>query len=239
MIRKILKNIVPLKVRQFIWPYRKQIKNFKILSKEYGQYRSMMSNESVGANKQSLPWMTYPAIEYLNQFNFKSEKVLEFGSGGSSIWWADRVQNLTCIEDNLEWYEKVQESLNNLPNVKCEFRKTDDEYSRLDFDSTPSIVVVDGSCRGKIVQNLIAKKEILDRECKLIIVDNSDWLPQSISSLSNGLNWIQVDFMGFAPINGYCHATTIFINPTKNIPRQKPIEPIGGVKKVFSFDHAI
>lgn len=48
----------------------------------------------------------------------------------------------------------------------------------------------------------------------MIIFDNSDWYPRSIEFLRNNLNWIEVDFHGFGPINDYSWTTTIFIKPS-------------------------
>lgn len=60
---------------------RKQRISFSYLAKYYGQYNSLKKNESVYANNNPLPWITYPAIEYLGNLDFSKEKIFEVGSG--------------------------------------------------------------------------------------------------------------------------------------------------------------
>ena len=36
---------------------------------------------------------------------------LEFGSGRSGIWFSQRVQNLTSVEHDLDWYQSVKDKL--------------------------------------------------------------------------------------------------------------------------------
>ena len=56
---------------------RKQLISFSYLAKYYGQYNSIKKNESVDANNNPLPWITYPAIEYLGNLDFSKEKIFE------------------------------------------------------------------------------------------------------------------------------------------------------------------
>src|SRR6185312_7790805 len=67
----------------------KLLRNFEILSCDMGQLNTMMLNLPVDASKRPLPWYTYPAIEYLRQFDFTDKYIFEFGCGNSSLFWLE------------------------------------------------------------------------------------------------------------------------------------------------------
>ncbi len=46
-------------------------------------------------------------VEFLNSFLSKNKAVLEWGSGGSSLFIAERVLHLDSIEHDIEWFNKV------------------------------------------------------------------------------------------------------------------------------------
>ena len=56
---------------------------------------------------KAIPWYTYPAIEYLNSLEFKNRKVFEFGSGNSTLFWLAKNAQVTSVENNKIWVEKL------------------------------------------------------------------------------------------------------------------------------------
>ena len=64
---------------------RKQIKNFAILARRYGQFETMKKWSCLDREGRPIPWYTYPAIEYLASLDLSGMKVLEYGSGNSSL----------------------------------------------------------------------------------------------------------------------------------------------------------
>jgi predicted O-methyltransferase YrrM len=64
----------------------------------------------------SRPWLTEQAIEFIENLCRANSnlKILEFGSGGSTIWFAQRTNNLVSIEHNPKWYNLVSQVLENL-----------------------------------------------------------------------------------------------------------------------------
>lgn len=66
-----------------------------------------MQNHQLSSSSQ--PWLTDAAITFLAQFlaGQPTAKVLEFGSGGSTIWFAQRTSNLVSVEHNPHWFAQV------------------------------------------------------------------------------------------------------------------------------------
>ncbi|MFY7839491.1 MAG: hypothetical protein ACOVP7_04400 [Lacibacter sp.] len=67
-----------------------------------------------------IPWMSFAAIDYLKTW-FRNEMVVfEYGSGGSSLFIAQRVQQLYSIDHDEAWYDKVQQLITekNIANIE-------------------------------------------------------------------------------------------------------------------------
>lgn len=72
---------------------------------EYAIERTIDEKVCIDKDGNPIPWYTYPAIEYLSQFDYGDKKVFEFGCGNSSLFWAVRAQEVISIEDNPSWFE--------------------------------------------------------------------------------------------------------------------------------------
>jgi hypothetical protein len=101
-----------------------------------------------------LPWMNYPVIAFLEERLQKDSSLFEFGSGYSTKFFAQRVKDVTSVEYDIKWFEKLKD---NLPaNVKLLFREKDIDgnYCRLISEQNRQydIVVVDGRDRVNCVK---------------------------------------------------------------------------------------
>ena len=64
------------------------------------------------------PWLSFGAIIALEQIVNKNFKVLEFGSGGSTIFWAKNCQCVKSFESNQNWFNNVKEKTKGFNNVE-------------------------------------------------------------------------------------------------------------------------
>lgn len=66
-----------------------------------------------------LPWLSRDAIAFIEQWLTPNDFALEYGSGRSTMWFAQRVNRLWSIEHNIGWSEKVSKEiqLRSLNNV--------------------------------------------------------------------------------------------------------------------------
>jgi len=163
-----------------------------------------------------IPWYTYPAIEYLSHIDFSELKVLEYGSGNSSLWWTERCQELVSIENDQEWYKKIQTTGGKVPNFSHVLETRENAYVHQQELSTANIVIIDGAYRSKCANAFIAACQDESSKLAMLIFDNSDWYPNAIKALHDALGWVQVDFHGFGPINNYTWTTSVFINPLRS-----------------------
>jgi len=54
------------------------------------------------------PWLTAGAVEALSSLLRPGDRGLEFGSGGSTAWLAERTAHLTSIEASAHWHAEVE-----------------------------------------------------------------------------------------------------------------------------------
>jgi len=81
------------------------------------------------------PWVTYPAIEWLSRRLDPSMHGFEFGSGGSTLFFARRVGHITAAEHHGGWATRVRASAagQGLDNVNLIHRPSDRHPPTRDF----------------------------------------------------------------------------------------------------------
>jgi hypothetical protein len=68
-----------------------------------GWFRSFSAKRSVDAEGRPIPWWSYGVIDFVDERLAKTMSVLEFGSGGSTVWLAARVSEVVTVENDPEW----------------------------------------------------------------------------------------------------------------------------------------
>jgi hypothetical protein len=190
-----------------------------LFENEYGHHKSASLGKSVDNDLNPLPWYTYPAIEYLKQFDFKDKNIFEYGSGNSSIFWSSLANSVTSVEIDPAWFEIISKS--KLSNLKIHLKEQKFEYANFikEENKLYDLIVIDGSYRYDCARAAIH----CIAEDGLIILDNSERYPALCSELRSH-DLIQVDFFGLGPINYYTSTTSLFfqrkckLNPLNKLP---------------------
>src|SRR6266480_3726607 len=91
--------------------------------------RTLRQNLINGASPLDLelPWFSYAAIDFLAEELTAEMEVCEYGSGGSTLFFARRTRRVFSIEDNPKWFELVTERVKQLglKNVEVTLRPFD------------------------------------------------------------------------------------------------------------------
>ena len=58
-----------------------------------------------------IPWVTFEAKEWLDGYLCKNMAVFEWGTGGSTLYYAKHAGRVTSVEHNPEWHQAVQSAL--------------------------------------------------------------------------------------------------------------------------------
>lgn len=94
----------------------------------YSRVRQMRYERAHAAD----PWLTPDAIALLRSLLRRDDVGVEFGSGRSTIWFAQRVAALTSVEHDEQWHHTVSARLKEigLDNVDCILAPEDQPVER-------------------------------------------------------------------------------------------------------------
>lgn len=65
-----------------------------------GWFRSSRHRDSIDRSGVALPWWGYAAIQFIEERIRRDARALEFGSGNSTCWLAERVASIVTIEND-------------------------------------------------------------------------------------------------------------------------------------------
>jgi len=204
---KNIKDIIYLYKTAYKMGFDKTISLINLIENEYGHRESIRLGKPVDAFLNPIPWYTYPAIEYLKQFDFSDKNIFEYGSGNSSIFWSYLAKDVTSIESDSRWLEIINDIKPS--NLIVHFKEEKLEYvnSIQVGNKLYDLIIIDGNYRDRCV-NIAPKYLSVDG---LIILDDSERYPK-LCSILRGYDLIQVDFFGLAPIVYYTKTTSLFLS---------------------------
>ena len=144
-----------------------------------------------------VPWLGFDVKNWLDKNLNKEMVVFEYGSGGSTLYYAKKVKKIISVEHDKYWYEVVKNKLaaggldnsefhlchpepimNNEPNL---YSSTDENYQGMTFekyvekinaypDNYFDLVVVDGRARTSCLKQVLSKV----KDGGYVLLDNSE-----------------------------------------------------------------
>ena len=118
--------------------------------REEGWFKSLRRRMPVDRHGQPLPWYTYAAIRVIEPRLQENFAVFEFGSGNSTLWWANRARAVRSVEHDEEWYLKMKSIVP--PNVDIVHRSSGDGSYPAEIVATEElfdVVIIDGVERNE------------------------------------------------------------------------------------------
>lgn len=71
--------------------------------------------------EQHFPWVTYEARKWLDGYLRKDMTVFEWGTGGSTLYYAKRVHRVWAVEHDATWAETVRAALKQTALNNCDY----------------------------------------------------------------------------------------------------------------------
>lgn len=180
--------------------------------KNSGWFKSYHTKQSVNREGKPIPWNTYPYIYFIEKRLKKHFDLFEYGSGNSTLWYAERVGTIKAVENDKSWFELVAKRMPS--NVEVIYKQLvyDGEYCRevLNGGKNYHIVLIDGRDRVNCVKQSLNKLTTDG----VIVFDNSD-----IDDYKDGIELLrksgfnQLDFIGISPVTAHKNQTSIFYKP--------------------------
>jgi hypothetical protein len=174
-----------------------------------GWFKAFDTQQAIDANGEALPWVTYSFIDFIKDRLNKKQKVFEYGSGSSTLFYAKRVDRVVSVEHDENWFNKI---LNTKPqNAEMIFTKLErgGEYSKKaallgeKFD----IIIVDGRDRVNCCKESIHALS----SSGVMVLDDSERPEYNEARLflkENGFK--ELSFSGISPGLFYLKATSVF-----------------------------
>lgn len=199
---------------------------------------SLSKNYWEGPIQDEIPWMTFSAIDFLKKRLSKRDKVFEYGTGGSTFFFAKRVDEVISVESDPEWfqlvYKKINEkkinninatcippenigfnSLSDPSNYKCCYSSTGflfDKYVN-SISKYPENyfdwVVIDGRARPSCIKQ--AQSSL--KPGKYLLLDNSDRTHYQLAINDLLKNWTRRTFEGPTPYLKWFTQTSVWQKP--------------------------
>jgi predicted O-methyltransferase YrrM len=192
----------------------KSLTKEQFLKNKISWKNSFAAGLSLDENGDYLPWMTYPAIEFLKNKITKNCEVFEFGCGASTLFFASRVKQVSGLETNETWLKIVKNFLQekDLKNVKLNLMAdglVNDDYQNFAKNSGKKfdLIVIDSLKRFECAKNVIAA---LKPEGAVILDDSERKNYQKIFKFFAENGFEKRDFFGIAPAQLRVKNTTIF-----------------------------
>lgn len=183
----------------------------------------------------ALPWMTFRAIRWLKSYLRPGMSVFEYGAGGSTLFFAERVGSVVSVENDPRWHGVVARAVEERRLTNCNVRlvparrvsssdvpltpdtdPTDPEFPGQSLeayvrsidaypDGSFDLVSVDGYARRACVARAISKV----RPGRYLLFDNSDWeVYRDAVALLDA--YPRTDFPGAGPFQPWAWQTSVW-----------------------------
>lgn len=187
------------------------------------------------------PWLTFRATKWLDSYLKSYMRVFEYGSGGSTLFFAQRVKEVVSVEHNLDWFNSVRKTLRQMEISNVEYflkepekldqkQKTDytdphcyasgfqNEFDRMSFhdyvkviDNYPDYYFDLVLIDGRARPSCIMHAIKKVKKGGIIVLDNSDRVRYDVASTKYLANSKCVRFLGIGPYSTEPWETVIFL----------------------------
>lgn len=152
---------------------------------------------SKSADIQPIPWLSPNAVAKLESILTPEFEVVEHGSGGSTLWFAERVKHVTAFENDADWQMIVKSKAPQNVSINGQ--------TKISFYD---VLLIDGVPVEERAQWILQSVDIVKRG-GWVVLDNSnrpeyekerEWLKsvcdeyESINGNENGTKYLVTDF---------------------------------------------
>jgi hypothetical protein len=180
-------------------------------NRTFGITNSISQNIPIDHLNNPTPWFTYSAIHFLNSMDLHKKRVFEYGSGFSTLYFRNRGADVTSVEDNHFWKDKIDGTSPGAAKTEILYKEGPDYVNApLTFAHTFDLIVVDGSFREECVN--VAIRALSNNG--MIILDNSDGYVNAAALLRKS-GFLQIPFLGPGPMSAVLWETSLFVKAEK------------------------
>lgn len=181
--------------------------------RERGWQRSVSGLNLTDGHGRPYPWWPYPLVDFMAQMSLSRMKVLEFGAGSSTPWLGRRVKYLLSVEDNVNWFERLEAPRYGdlvLRHCDGDWYETDlpcEYVSAGDHLAPWDLIIVDGKARRTCAAHAL---KILGVHGAVIVDDTQVSEMDEVRELMQQSGLVAIDFVGLRPGLGTETTSTLF-----------------------------
>tara|TARA_B100000700_G_C14986034_1_gene828877 strand:+ start:336 stop:1352 length:1017 start_codon:yes stop_codon:yes gene_type:complete len=161
-------------------------------------------DQIIQINSKPKPLLTNSFLNWFETQSWSNYKLLELGSGSSTLYFSTFFKSVTSYETNEYWYNKIVKNI----DKSVSLNKCNSILDSLDHENINEydVVLIDANeNRAKLSRTIISKK--FDG---IIFHDNAEWYRKSISIfLDEG--YIEIPFFGIKPIDDHVASTSVLV----------------------------
>jgi hypothetical protein len=169
-----------------------------------------------GLGRDDVPLLGFSVLDWINSYDWSEYQYIEFGSGSSTNYMADRFKVVNTIEtDSYYFYKTLYRKKN---NVNCYIYTTDDlELGRYEISITDKTIVMIDSQNNRF----LTTKTMLEKGTpNIVLLDNSEWYPNTCKMLYEK-GYSEIPFWGIRPEEDHDKCTSVFIRTGYTLPEKK------------------
>lgn len=174
-----------------------------------GWIKSFVHRVPQNQHDSPLPWMNYNMISLLDERLNVDLILFEFGSGYSTLFYANKVKNVVSVESDQRWQRKIARKLPDNAKITYVDADIEGDYSReitrsgAKFD----VVVIDGRDRVNCMKTSL---DCLSDRGVIILDDSSRHRYAKAFNMARTRNFRSLSFQGLKPTDFETHETTLF-----------------------------
>ena len=164
------------------------------------------------ADGTAVPWMNYSLIALLEEHLTDDMKLLEFGSGYSTLFFSRLAGSVTSIESDGEWCETTRQTVGDRAEVILVESTETEAYRKVleKLDDLFDVILIDG--RNRVSCALLTSDMVTERG--VILFDDSmrEEYKEGIEHLVDK-GFKRLDFEGLKPTSIKLYRTSLFYRP--------------------------
>ncbi len=176
---------------------------------EIGWLKAFDQRSPVDENGDPIPWVTYSFIDFIKPRLRHDQRVFEFGSGNSTLFYAKYCGSILSVEHDRNWFDKIGSTMPENSRLIYQPLTPGGSYSQAPPDTGErfDIIIVDGRDRVNCCKNSIDALS----ERGVIILDDSERskYAEAIDFLT-GQGFRHIAFSGISPGFFYYKSTSVF-----------------------------
>jgi predicted O-methyltransferase YrrM len=170
--------------------------------------------------KKPVPFIVYDAIKKLDELLSPSDKVLEFGSGNSTLWFLKKKCKVTSLEHSELWYDTLNEHIEKssdydeevLSNFSYHLSENENTWNRIDKmqDESFDLILVDSANQYNNRNTCIEKSISKLKKGGWMVLDNSDHPNNWPGGVQMDDRFERIRFTGLAAMGLYVTQTSLW-----------------------------